>query len=87
MSLKDTIGRSVLKCGISNRLDKSEEHLTNIHGREDYKMPAPEKEFYLLRDEEIDNSSVESEMSYDEGNADENSSSENFSADSSTDDC
>ena len=38
-SLKDTIVRSFVKCGISNNIDGSENHLVNIRGLEDYPMP------------------------------------------------
>ena len=76
-----------MKCGVSNKLDRSEDHLIDISGLEDYKIPAPENEFHLLGDDESDDSSVESEMSYDEGNANENSSSENSSAHSSSEYC
>ena len=46
-------------------------------------MSAPEIEFNLLSNEESDDSSVESDRGYDEGNPDDNSSSENSIADSS----
>ena len=49
-------------------------------------MPALEKEFHLLINEESDDSCVENGISYDEGNADENFSSENFSAGASSED-
>ena len=62
----------IFKMRESNKLDRSEDD-----------MSATEKEFHLLSDEESDDSSsVESEISYDEGNADENSSSEHSSGDS-----
>ena len=86
-SLKDTIKRSFLKCVISNKLDNEEDHLINICDLEDYEMPAPEKEFHLLSDEERDDSSVKSKMSYDEGNADKNFSSKSSCANLSSKDC
>ena len=61
-SLKDTIVRSFLKCGISNKLDKSEDHLVSIRGLEGYEMPEPEREFHLQSDDESED---DSEMSYD----------------------
>ena len=76
MLIADTIVGSFLKRGISNKLDRSEDHLINIRGLADYEMTAPEYEFHLLSDEKSD----ESEMSYDEGNPDESSSSENSTA-------
>ena len=52
----------------SNKLDRSEDDLINIRDPEYYDMSATEKEFHLLSDEESDDSSsVESEISYDEG--------------------
>ena len=68
---------------MSNKLDRSENHLINICGIEDYEMKAPENEFRLVSDEE----SGETEMSYDEGNPDESLSSENSYAESSSKDC
>ena len=58
--------RSFLKCGISIKLDKEEDHLINIHSLEGYEMPEPEREFHLQSDKENDG---ESEISYDEGDA------------------
>ena len=73
----------IFKMRESNKLDRSEDDLVNIRDPEYYDMSATEKEFHLLSDEESDDSSsVESEISYDEGNADENSSSEHSSGDS-----
>ena len=46
--LKDTIVWSFLKCGISNRLYRSEENLINIRFIEDYEMPGPRKMFHPL---------------------------------------
>ena len=53
---KDLIIRSFLKCGISNSLDGSEDHLVNIRGLEDYIMPKPESEFHLMSDDDDDDS-------------------------------
>ena len=50
-SLKDTIVQSFVKCGISNNIDGSENHLVNIRGLEDYQIPAAESEFHLISDE------------------------------------
>ena len=83
-----TLAHSFLKCVTSNKLDRSEDDLINIRDLEYYDMSATEKEFHLLSDEESDDSSsVENEISYDEGNADENSSSEHSSGDSIWEDC
>lgn len=59
MVITDTIAGSFLKCGISNKLDTSENHLISICGLEDYEMTAPENGFHLASDEE----SGEREMS------------------------
>ena len=61
--------RSFVKCGLSNKLDGSEDHMVNIRGVEGYVMPKPESEFHL----ESDSDSSESE--YDEGSCDDASSS------------
>ena len=55
--------RSFIKCGLSNKLDGSEDHLVNIRGIEDYTMPKPEKEFHLVSSED----ESESESEYEEG--------------------
>lgn len=47
ISFKDTIVRSVLKCKISNELDRSEDHPINICGLEDCKMSASEKDLMI----------------------------------------
>ena len=59
MLIADTIAGSFLKCGISNKLDTSENHLISICGLEDYQITAPENGFHLVSDEECE----ESEMS------------------------
>ena len=61
MSLKDFIGDSFLKCGISNELDRSKYHLINIRSFEENEMSAPEKEFNFLSDEQSDASSEKRE--------------------------
>lgn len=38
---------SFVKCGITNKLDGSEDDQVNIRGLEGYKMPLPEDEFHL----------------------------------------
>jgi len=75
-SLKDTIVRSFLKCGISNKLDKSEDHLVSICGLEGYEMPEPEREFHLQSDDESEDDSD------DEYEAGDDSSSESSSEES-----
>ena len=63
---KDLIVRSSLKCGISNSLDGSEDHLVNIRGLEDYIMPKPGSEFHLMSggdSESSDSDGVEYEQS------------------------
>ena len=60
---KGIIRRSFVKCGLSNKLDGSEDHLVNIRGIEDYTMPKPEKEFYVVSSED----ESESESEYEEG--------------------
>ena len=49
-----------MKCGISNNIDGSENHLVNIRGLEDYQEPAAESEFHLISDEN------DGELSYSE---------------------
>ena len=61
MSLKDFIEDSFLKCGISNKLDRSKYHLINIRSFEEYEMSTLEKEFNLLSDEQSDASSEKRE--------------------------
>ena len=70
---KETIIRSFVKCGLSNKLDGSENHMVNIRGIEGYVMPKPESEFHLESDS--DSSESESESEYDEGSCDDASSS------------
>ena len=50
---KKNIKRSFVKCGISHKLDGTEENDINIEGIPDYKLPQPDKEF------EMDDSSDE----------------------------
>ena len=61
VSLKDFIGDSFLKCEISNKLDRSKDHLINIRSFEEYDMPAPEKEFNFLSYEQSGDSSEKRE--------------------------
>lgn len=44
---KEMVIRSFVKCGITNKLDGSEDDQVNIRGLEGYKMPLPEDEFHL----------------------------------------
>ena len=62
---KEMIIRSFVKCGLSNKLDGSEDHMVNIRGIEGYVMPKPVSEFHL----ESDSDSSESE--YDERSCDD----------------
>ena len=41
-----------LKCELSNILDRTEDHIANIRGIDDYQMPKLESEFYLAIDYE-----------------------------------
>ena len=47
--------RSLTKCEITSNADTSEDDQVNIRGLKDYKMPLPEKEFYLETSSEEDN--------------------------------
>ena len=46
------IQHSFVKCGLSNKLDGSENSLVNIKGIEDYELPQPGNEFTLLNESE-----------------------------------
>ena len=70
---KGMIIRPFVRCGLSNKLDGSEDHMVNIRGIEGYVMPKPESEFHLESDS--DSSESESESEYDEGSCDDASSS------------
>ena len=66
---KEMIIQSFVKCGLSNKLDSSEDHIVNIRGIEGYVMLKQESEFHL---ESVSDSS---ESEYDEGTCDDASSS------------
>ena len=68
---KEMIIRSFVKCGLSNKLDGSEDHMVNIRGIEGYVMPKPENEFHLDSDSDSDSS----ESEYEERSCDDASSS------------
>lgn len=51
---KDMIIRSFVKCGITCKLDGSEDDQVNIRGLESYTMPLPEEEFHLESSDEDD---------------------------------
>ena len=59
--------RSFVKCGLSNKLNGSEDRMVNIRGTEGYVMPKPESEFHL------DSDSDSSESEYDEHSCDQGS--------------
>ena len=53
---KEMIIRSFVKCGITNKIDGSEDDEVSIRGLEGYIMPLPEEEFHLQTSiEEEDN--------------------------------
>ena len=70
---KEMIIRSFVKCGLSNKLGGSEDHMVNIRGIQGYVMPKLESEFHLESDS--DSSESESESEHDEGSCDDASSS------------
>ena len=63
--------RSFVKCGITNKLDESEDHEVNIKGIDSYIMPQPEEEFRLVTssEEEDDNDDGYVEDKSEEGDA------------------
>ena len=66
---QDMIVRYFVKCGMSNNVDGSEDHLVNIRGLEDYQMPKPESEFHLLSDSDDDDDSDGDEYCENDGDA------------------
>ena len=48
-----------MNCGLSNKLDGSENDLTNINGLEDYRMPGPGGTIYLNNNRHNDSTDQE----------------------------
>ena len=70
---KEMIRHSFLKCGLSNALDRSEDHEVHMKDIDGYTMPEPESEFHMISESE----SEDEEADFETESSDSESSSDN----------
>ena len=61
---------SFLKCGLSNALDRSEDHEVNIKGIDGYTMPEPESQFHIVSGSESESEAEEADFETESSDSD-----------------